>query len=418
MTQYNRVRSISENPVNALFEIEYDGSPYSSMNTLVSSYENSISDVVTPDYLGRIKRGEIINNPCTITGERVESTAGSYSATSTSSGKSYVSVGSGVACEWALSLAPLYSMDTSFPTPTYNIPDLITTAKLQAIANMDPADFNFAEDVGEIRETLRLMENPLRFTKDLSKEFKYAVKKRKRKYYSRSKRGSTEAEHHAKAIADTWLTFRFGFKPLVTTISNLYLALSESDKVRFTRNTSRGSASDSFIDNFSRETGGSYSYHFDFEQVHNISVRAGIIYENKNILYDWRQKFGFRNRDLIRTAWDLTSYSFMFDRMFNIGAGITAFQNISNQSLELLAAWYVIKETNVDKVTFVSRDSGPAFSIAVSPSLISNSKESYIRKVWHPNVWDTVPPVTIGGLVADATKTADLVSLIVSNLRG
>lgn len=420
MSSIKRTRSKTEPTVVKDFVLNLNGSPIVTEATTMSTDGKSITDVVTPNYHERIALGEIINNDCVITGEKFVATKGSYTQEHTNplANANYASSGEGSTCVWASAFADEHSLDPLPENIGYNLTDLITAAKASAIANMDPPDFQFAEDVGEIRQTLRLLRDPLRSVRDLSREFKRSSRKNMRKSYSRNKKGKTKAERQAEAVASTWLGYRFGFRPLISSISNLYVALSDQ-KIRFLRNTARGFENYEHSDSQAVSTSASsYNWNFQNEMRSNVSVRAGILYENPSVLDDWRQKFGFRNQDLVRTAWDLFPYSFMIDRVVNVGDGITAFANISNRDLKILAAWYTIKTKRIDKVSYLGRDDGTDWSFTSTPSYMETQKESYVRETWTPTVFDVVPPVTPAGLIEDATKTADLVSLIIANMRG
>jgi hypothetical protein len=411
----HRERSLSTPSKYGTLVLYQDGVNVGEYTTLLSSYENVMQDILTDRFFQRIADGEIIINDMSVTGTTVENTVGSWSNYNfevPSNPTFFETGGDGSVIQWMLDL-PL-EISSSIDPPSYNETDMVSMAKLIAIANIDPSDFEFAEDTGEIRETLRLLRHPFRSLFELSRDFKRSRKKRYAKSYSRRRR-ETNASRMAKATAETYLEYRFGIIPLVRTISSLYQDMTLAKIKKPLRKTSRG------YENFNGEN----SEHCtdkngfrDFLKTREVSVdvRAGIIYELKHQLSDWRQHYGFRNKDLLRTAWDLVPFSFVVDRVVNIGNGITALTNLSDENISILGGWVSIRKDDSVIMELLSQtEAGHTFTISNCKQ--TRTTKSYSRGSWVPNVFDVVPPVVPGGLVKDATKIADLAALVYSNFR-
>jgi len=382
----------------------------SNYNWLAS--EKRMVDVVSSNFKSRIASGEVINNPCVLSVGEWTEVRGDYFASQNNGSHTYHSGGDGNIINY-LSSVGIVGTEPSLDDPTS---DLIKKARLHAIANIDKTPHSFGEDVGELRQTLRFMRNPLASLASLSKAFKRDRVVRERKILSDARRRKAKITRHkaqAQALSESWVTYRFAFSPLVRSLSDLAVALGEKPYVRPDRRTARG------YDNHTEEeaiTSVSVGHTFDNSVSLDVQVRAGILYEITSPYSSVASKYGLRIKDVPHTIWQLLPYSFMVDRIVDISSVIRGLTNLSDPRLHILAAWVTTHKEHLQTWRVVSQTSG-SYTITMSPSGWDRKDFSYIRTPWSVSVGDLTPEFDLSGLVADVTSTLDLISLTILRLK-
>lgn len=402
-----RERSRSEvNEYEQLF-IDFDkgGTDQYSSPLLTYGGSESMTDHETPHFHRRMARGEIINNPCLY--QKLKH----YQI-----GSGYVTCDNGGSIKYHL-IGPVTAyrsnegalIDYSDLEPAF--PDIEAKAKLYALSRVDSTPFAFGEDVLELRETARFLRNPVSSILDLSKTFKKEVKKTFRNRRFKTDSIANLAEAHAKV----WLQYRFAFSPLIRSSMDALEAFSSKTKTLPPRLTARGFASDT------HDASGTQIYsgwaYFDRTVKTSQNIKASILYEVTNPIYDWKYKLGFRVKDWPTTIWQIMPYSFMVDRLYNISAFSKAVINLADPNVKILAASTTEKYEDIRSYSFVNHvQSGWTFTFS-STDVCFDETFKYHRKTWSPSITDAIPKATPKGLIDDATKITDLVSLIIANLR-
>lgn len=377
-----------------------NGNPYASAEQVVMRKHETISDVVTPDYSARIARGEIINNPCHYTLSELSAGGGYYEAVRLSNGATYTNCGDGSLTMYDANYCTMVIGDH---LPLGDEEYLVRQAKSKAIANIDDTPYGFLEDALEWRSTMRLIKNPAEALKNLSNAFFKDVRKH-RKY-----KGS-----RAAAIADVWLTYRFGVSPLVRSIDDaLELAAFGLQRDYPPRRTARGFSQ--HVESVS-ETQTHSPFVFEVNKTVEHNVRAGILYEVANPLSDLNYNLGIRLKDLPEAFWAVVPYSFMVDRVINISDFVRGVTNLSSPSLKILAAWYSIKRNQVTMDRAIDQLNA-SYSITLNGDLVTTKDVDYQRRVWDPSVADALPPSDFEGLVRDAASVLDLLDLTRKRLK-
>jgi hypothetical protein len=388
-----------------------DGAPFDQWVTPKYQVENQCIDEVTPNYTARIKAGEVINNPCYIYTNKLSSTGG-FSYTATALAYPYTTyTGSGDGSN------TLLSYGNSLTVPERDATWAIEKAQLAAISSIADTPYGFAEDVGEFRDTLRLLRQPAQHL--------YAAATQFRRYYNYLKRVylkllDSPAQARARALAEAWLQYRFAIGPLVRSMYQLIQSLGEKqpDVQNGYRATARGYAEDDWdnTDSFDQYFGTGRYNSFSTSTFDKVQVRAYILYteEHKGAL--WQFKYGLRGRDIPRTIWDLVPYSFMIDRVLDIGKSIKGLTNLASPNLSILAAGYTIKR-QFEHNLLLTGQTQPGWNIHCSGDLVTLSHESYRRVLWTPDIFDLAPTFDSGGLIRDAKSIADLLSLIYVRLK-
>jgi len=375
----------------------------------------SMTDTVTPDFKKRIQEGEVINNPCLLTVTRTRQ--------STLTPRMIVTApGSTTVLDWkdgslservALGNGILYLLPAEA-----DIHADAAKAKIRAIANIDKTPYAFGEDIAELSQTLRFLQNPFKGMYRHSRRFLRELKDTQRK-----RPDWTLAE----IISQLWLSYRFAFSPLLrSTLDAIEIYNGKRPGERPVRQTARGFEVErgAFNDTYQHSLS-SDPEHFnvfkrgwDWED----QVHATILYEISNPMKDWKFHLGVRAKDIPITFWNVLPYSFMVDRVLDISTAVKAVVNLADPSIKILAGSERRKDRRNRNIQW-DLHSTPSYNNGVNTTRNSDVKyyETFVydRQPWAPSFSDAVnPPTNWGGLLKSIFYTVDLLTLIVSNLKG
>lgn len=168
-----------------------------------------LTDVVTPDFFARRARGEIIINPCYRFQDKNTGGGGSFTASDTRSNNLIQTSGNGSVTAWRLA-----SYSNFTPSLLSGLVPQIgdeSEAKLKALNKIDSTPYAMMEDLFEIKSILSGLKAPLDAAAKLAADFR---KKRLK----------------GKSVADAWLGTRYGFLPVVRSLSNIAEALHKGNR--------------------------------------------------------------------------------------------------------------------------------------------------------------------------------------------
>jgi hypothetical protein len=299
------------------------------------------------------------------------------------------------------------------------------------VAQIDSTPYAFGEDVGEVRETLRFLRHPFSSLLKLGKNFERDVLRaskrklkskrqliiadiRRRKFLS-DNLAYKPSIRRANALAQVWTEYQFAAAPLVrSALDALEAATFYREAQPPKRVTARGFAESTvdITDEAKRYwTAGIFDTFTRRRQLVR-ECHTGILYQVSNPVQDTKWLLGLRLKDVPETAWQLMPYSFMLDRVLNISRIVRGVTNLLDPTVRILAGWVVAKDADTRELTYVSQARNDGWTVVVSGDLLRDDVFSYRRDTWIPSMSDVVPPVTPRGLIDDASKTADLVSLV------
>jgi hypothetical protein len=400
-----RVRSTTVPSTYGTFKLLRNGSVISTVNTKMSSYSKSIEDVVTKDYHKRKRSGEIINNPCTLT--ESSTGAGGGSGTFSNGTYNYTTQGPG-------SMTLAWLIRKGYPPgiqyADVDVDHLVSVAKQKALGNMDRAPYSFAEDIGEIRETMQLLRDPLAAWRNLH----YALMRR-------SKSLITNKRYNVyTAIAQAWAEYRFALTPTIRSVFSLAEALNAppAKPLALVRSAEGYSGAKDMVIQPSLKkswSGGYDEYHHSHHK--EVLAKAYILYKVENPIQDWRFKYGLRWRDIPETAWALYPYSFMVDRVTDITTTIRGLAAYSDPKVSILGGGVVTRSDTAEFWQYLDQyDEG--YEVHVTADIAESKSFTYNRTPWEPSVLDTFAGTNFRGLIKDATKIADLAALVTLRVPG
>lgn len=375
----------------------------------VTEGSERIVDVVTPQYGERIENGEVINNPCNYLKD------GAYTSTSgrlVAQRKEFY-CGNKFRDKRLVTGDIAYDLWYNYGASVY--PSISRTAfadeasaKLRALSEIDSTPYGFMEDVFEIRETLRFLRRPATSLKKLAQDT--------------WRRRNAAVPLGAQAVADVYLAARFAATPLILSLQSGSEAIDKTIRSaeRPKRRTARGFSKTSHTESTGPVELTQYQSYFlptveGFAE-RSQSISAGILYEVSNPVVDYPFFLGLRAKDVPEAVWAVVPWSFMIDRALNISQAIRGLTNLSDPSVNILAAWCTTRTedkfgTRMISARSVNPTSYPLTEFA--PSEWSKTRFEYDRQVWIPSIVDALPPLDLKGLVSDATKIADALALAV-----
>lgn len=413
----SRSRQIGPTPTDVTTSYAVGSGPSPIGNYDIATRDESIDDYVTDNYSNRIARGEIINNPCVY--RSVSTTEGLSSLTSfqppfTGTTVTVTQTGPNTA----------HNMSNT-GTGYLQLPNVteadIAKAKLQAVANIDSTPYAFGEDALELRETIKFLKRPLTGIHDLT----VAWKKRRRKLSRRhelvnqirasAKRKKRKPRYLDQELAKATLEFQFAASPLYRSVMDIIEVYSSKKETLPPRLTSRGfDVNTSESSDFHKSVSG---HNFDRISSRELKVKASILYQVNNPIYDWKYRLGFRVKDVPTTLWQVVPLSFMVDRMFDVSSFSKGIINLLDPNVEILAASVVNRSTVLKQCTYTHYDTNASWSATGSGQPRKYEEFTYNREVWAPSFRDTIPSLHLEGLVKSATNVLELTALIVANLR-
>jgi hypothetical protein len=301
--------------------------------------------------------------------------------------------------------------DLANPSPCLIKQSLDQQAKSKALANVDATPYEFFEDLLEIRETIRFLKSPVKAIVDVAKLFS-----EKRRKIDTIK----DSILRAKKLAALWNTYRFAVSPLVRSIQSGIELFEKYETIeRPPRRSSHGFGSETTptITTKRERVFGTTQHKFYVQGEITYSSHASILYTVSNPVNDWLFKLGLRPKDIPHVMWQIVPLSFMVDRLINISDIIRGVINLSDPRVQVLAASLRTKEVSTVKCT-LTEIIRPGWTYTWDkPDWFFEEKYQYLRIPWIPTVSDTVPPFIWGGLIEDATKTLDLLSIAISLLK-
>jgi hypothetical protein len=244
--------------------------------------------------------------------------------------------------------------------------------------------FNGQIFLGELRETIRFLRNPLETSLRLGHAFEKKLAKAKRS-------GLTSA------VSDTWLEFRFAILPLLsdtfTILNTIEKVALEKDVIRITSYGERNTLSSS--SDVVQPVSSTYFWYLkDVEQKAQCFIKAGLLLAKLDTARKGIDKLKDSMLDfelLPSTLWELTPFSFLVDYFFNIGdivgTPLSGYDALS---------YYSLSEVQSVKVS-VRYSHHQVANPSVFSSLEIASPTSWVyekRQVQRTGVASAIPPIT------------------------
>jgi hypothetical protein len=265
----------------------------------------SISDNAHPNFRKIQRKGGVVLSDCAISRSSRSFTAGSGSNDQGYALEGDVMVLAGPAGPSSVKTAPSSMVSSS------------EQLLMKLYAKINSSGLVGGEFVAELGSTVGMIRRPFRGASELlMRMWKY-----------RQKRVGKTIRSAAKASADAWLEYRYGWKPLImdmdTIVQSSFRLFAENDQKRlvvragdgFTENVSGSWSAQGSTLGAGQTTSGTRSY------TRECRIGVGVIYDiqSHSLSDKMAALFGTRARDVPATLWELTPYSFVVDWFVNVG---------------------------------------------------------------------------------------------------
>lgn len=317
-----RTRSSSSDVVDSIALKYRNGNLRGSVTTQHTPIINEelMHDVVTADFKGLCRRGEVINSPM----NQLKTVITDEPAYADFDATSYYNVnwryeGYRLSAEPPLSVLPVLDI---------NVESLVQQASVKAKSRIENTDVNILATLWESGESLNLMVSLLWRVYKIAK----AVKRFDLKYLRK--------EISFKELQDRYMEARYGLRPMYYDARGLIKAISNEPRPE--RQTFRATARDSDSSTFSGEvedTQEGLVWTWSGTVKREVVVRAGVLchLEPTSIL----DRFGVS--DVAEAAWDIIPFSFIVDWFLDVGSLIAAWT--PEKGVQELASWVVVTDT-------------------------------------------------------------------------
>lgn len=314
-----------------------DSGERTSFSYRANSYTKTITDIVTPHFHKRRKQGEIFNNPCTISVRTATEEPINFSAT----GISYNNCGihnhtsqSGNV-PFSLWYGGSMSNESTYlqhvDLPTLDVERLKNIAVTDAYSKIELSESQALATIAELEESIA----------SIISAFSKAIKifKAIRRKDLLALRGMISP----KELADAYMEYRYGLRPIVYDVTDLISAISTLGKnfvpKRQTFRSRRSESKTAIGRNHSITPGGMYTLNFVTCASRTVEVSAGVLTD-----IEFLNAFNIFGLDQpFETVWELIPFSFIVDWFFNVGKTIAAFT--PEMGVKNLASWVSVKET-------------------------------------------------------------------------
>lgn len=252
---------------------------------------------------------------------------------------------------YQVSNGPIWHTTSRGVCPLWHIPSTLPVSRMKTLAvteafnGVAEPEFQGLVSLGELRETLRMLKNPLDsvttyLRKNRTKVWKAARKEQKflEKLKSSPKAAwKFFASNEMDALSGAWLSGRYGIRPMVGELQDVMSAIDALKHKPEPRYTSRGwQAGSEVLSDTEFQLPDKARQHIERLRTtnHDIDCRAGVLYT-----HDVRDTWGMSLSQIPAALWELTPYSFMADWAANCGAYLNAL--VPKAGVKILGSWVV-----------------------------------------------------------------------------
>jgi len=345
----------------------------------------TMSDIVTPDFKARSKRGDIVNTfmeytsnvqKCSGSNHILRSINESCVATHT---HAIEDASQGTFIYWAgVSLPPgnWRGLDVVSLIDAADIQAAVKVAATQAWQNASQHSADILTDLAESRETVGMLTNPTSSFKSLTNAINSGSKKG-----GKLGKGLKVVSGAARTSGDLWLQYRYGVRPLVKSVQGVLEALSVTKASE--RHTYRGS----YTLYKSATTSGVKSWNgadHSWTQVSTdkVIIRSGLLFQEQ--VLPQSTALGLTGSGMLSVPWEVIPLSFVADWFVDVGSFLQGFAASFHKFP--IAEWHSIRREQ----TVTWNVTGTALPVGTIYTLVKPATEvryvSQIKKTRYPNL--------------------------------
>lgn len=394
---------------SSIRQVDYDpngnlqtDSSYSDVRKARGSFK-SITDVRDPEYFAKKRRGEVVLHPVLIvTDDRETGTTSNEAGPHPGWGRRVIT-GDVAAMS---NQAPSGAEVTQFWADVDTAKDL---ALIEAYAKMNQPDVLFSVFYAERGKTAAMLRRPFGKARDLTEQI-----------FARKARLISRGYTAARALAQAWLEYRYGWRPTMMDIAGIAKAAGHKKPTvgqllvqrggKHLDRTINGSATTPFPGLTSLDL--EYRWQFD------ANVNAGVCYRYRDLSeIEWRRRcLGLTLDQVPSHLWEVTPYSFVVDYFIKVGAWLQAIT--PNPDVIVEGNWVSAKTMNVNTnsvtrmLTHVTQN--PVTDYYGSGGHYTEKLGRFERSV--NSSLPTVPPMEVNSL--SFAHSVDIAALLLGRIHG
>lgn len=320
--------------------------------------ERSMNDFLEPNFHQRKLAGEIMNHPMSsmkVEAEGVNGHSWEINYTPSCTGKPTSTIkriwGTSVRNSTYLAEATSITRDDIGAVAS----DLQNLVGTQVFASVLEPEWNLPLFAAELDKTFKMFRPSItKFQQTLGRAQKdyYRWKRQGGSVYAKAMTVTNMANGLQNWIASNWLRYRFGILPLIYDWEGFNTVVE--NKALSPRLTARAKSVfmlDELTDTVICDLDTYFSHYMDRKSNCTVTVRGGLLYEHNMKLFD---RIGYNVSNVLPTAWELVPFSFVVDRLVNIGNLLAAMQ--PKVGVVELARW---TKTTIQTVDECTRRSAP-----------------------------------------------------------
>lgn len=296
----------------------------------------SVSSVSTPGWRKKLQKGEIINNPYLriFSSLILPPSTWSYSTTNPISSGGWTVNMTGAAMQFLVEEQHGVTFNHIPVITDEPNDDLI----METVAKIDQSPYAFMEDLLEIKKTGKFVKNAANNMNQIVRGGITTYRKELAKLAKDRKKGKISTKRYtalvSKSFASYWLEVRYGLRPLLISAQN---ALEVSQKRKYTPNPRR-TARQSRTDNYEATEIFSLRSNIKLKKVTQVvrKRKCTIMYHISNPASGLDAELGLRMKDIPATMWFIFPYTWLSDRVLDIGTSIQAITAFVNPEMKIL----------------------------------------------------------------------------------
>lgn len=368
-----------------------------------------VTDDPHPGFHKAIANGDLVIGNMTLREEKSSAGGGSFMYSGPYNGKAYNDGGS-VTLYYKRAASTIY-----YPSlAVQSVKDLTDQAIMSAVSNIDKTPYSFMEDFLTLRQNLDMIKEPLAGLDKWSKMVRQAADKRVGTRHPKTGKRVSFFE----AISDSYLAYRFGATPFVHSLADLLEGIATSNQgvnanVRYragSQKESSAATSNVIGTNRANQT-------FKYARSLHRKVVVGIFYKLRHPQKGLRWKYGLRNKDIPAGLWAAMPYSFMIDRIIDVSKYAKAVSNLADPNVMIEGGYITVYEEDESSLRALTEPLWSGWTASVNADEEKKFVRTINRSFFYPHIPDLRPAVSYKGLVSDATKITDLVTLILQRFR-
>jgi len=257
--------------------------------------------------------------------------------------------------------------------------DALALKYLYARLREDQTAFRGGIFIGELREAISMIRNPAKSLRKLTNDYFSTLRKRRKE--------ATSLKRAKAVLADSWLEYSFGWKPLLNDISegiNAYERIRDNSFVRRTFSAT-GEVEGEYVQSWTPDAAG--QVFLKSRRITKTTLQVRYKVGTSRDLTGQQSTEGMANllgvgwRDFVPTIWELTPWSFLIDYFANVGEILDAATTITSDITWVCKTVRKTRTYKIDSAVDVERTKQASGQLYIDTGGSAGETEEFERKI-------------------------------------